>query len=157
MIARYSLIGDIRDQEYERLLEVALASCPYALFVVRSRPPLDANGESALSELEATLVDTFQAREWPGTHLLVEQAKVYLADLASASGILSRVARGLYDWVQPSLPEDLSLLRGTREPYLVTIAHEGDAYFELTSTELETLQRELPAVGERLQLEDEQA
>jgi len=58
--------------------------------------------------------------------------------------VLTKSASGLYDWVQPSLPEDLCLLRPDETPWLVTISHERDAYLVLDAKEHVELVREIP-------------
>jgi hypothetical protein len=53
-------------------------------------------------------------------------------------GLLCSSADGLYDWLSPDRPEDLSLLRSTT-PVLTTIAHEREGHLDLTSAEHEEL------------------
>lgn len=153
MITRYTLNNDVRGPDYIRTLHLATAWCPYALFVVRPRPALDSRGDSVLEILQGSLVDSYEATEWPGTRLLVGSARVYVVKLDVAVDILARVAGGFFDWRQPSLPEDLSLLREAREPCLVTISHEKDGYLDLTDSEFATLEEELPTVVARLRPE----
>ncbi|MBU6429644.1 MAG: hypothetical protein KGR26_11570, partial [Cyanobacteria bacterium REEB65] len=61
--------------------------------------------------------------------------------------ILGAAVDGLYEWCQPRRPEDLVFWRRSNGPWLVTIAHERDAYFETTPEELKELLRQLPALS----------
>jgi len=60
--------------------------------------------------------------------------------------MLKTEAHGLYDWVQPNRPEDLCFLRSDETPWLATIAHEKDAYFELSGEEKQRLTKALPNI-----------
>jgi hypothetical protein len=60
---------------------------------------------------------------------------------------LALAADGLFDWVEPRLPEDPCLLREDGTAWLTTIAHERDAYFTLTPEERDQLLREVPDLG----------
>jgi hypothetical protein len=67
---------------------------------------------------------------------------------------LTTAATGLYDWQQPELPEDLCLLRDEDDPWLVSIAHEGDAFVSVDEVELEELRRRVPRFAAVLVPED---
>ena len=154
MIARYSLTSNIRDQEYEQLLQELGAWCPYALFVVRAQLGLNERADNLLKALAPSIDESYEAQEWPGTQLMTGTATVYVVKLAQSCETIARAARGFYDWVQPGLPEDLSLLRKTREPCLVTIAHEKDGYIDLAASEFARLQNSVPRVVEAFRREE---
>ncbi len=100
-----------------------------------------------LSELEPCLLQERTVSEWPGTKLLSGTAMLREYTLSQATvTILGRAAQGLYDWCQPSRPEDLVLWRASNVPWLVTIAHERDAYFEVAPAEREALLRAMPSL-----------
>jgi len=69
--------------------------------------------------------------------------------------ILQTVTNGLYQWVQPELPEDLCFIRPDGEPILITIAHECDAYLDVTEPEAEDFVVMIP--GLKLHRHDERA
>jgi hypothetical protein len=76
------------------------------------------------------------ASSWPGTELIGHTAVVYRYRLnADMVEQLALAADGLFDWVEPRLPEDPSLLREDGTAWLTTTAHERDAYFTLTAEE----------------------
>jgi hypothetical protein len=60
---------------------------------------------------------------------------------------LSRATEGLFDWVQPTLPEDLHILRTGGNPWLVTISRKEDGYFELSKEEKRLLVEEVPSLA----------
>jgi hypothetical protein len=130
---------------YAALLEVASRWCATALVVVRDRVELSASAAALVTTLEPFLVERRTANSWPGTVLLDGAATVlkYRLDPAVVSALAGATSR-LFGWQQPALPEDLCLLREDGDPWLVTIAHEGDAYVVLEPAELEALRSELP-------------
>jgi len=62
-----------------------------------------------------------------------------LAEIIAASD-------GLYGWQQPVLPEDLALLRHDGTAVLGSVAHEHDAYLEMTDNEYERLVEQVPEI-----------
>jgi hypothetical protein len=104
-----------------------------------------ASAKALLAELAPHLRQEQSVSEWPGTRLLKGSATQREYELAAATvAILERAADGLYDWRQPARPEDPVFWRRAGGPWLVTIAHERDAYFEVTEAEREGLLRSLP-------------
>jgi len=113
---------------------------------------MNASGEALLRALEPYLRSERSVSEWPGTKLLNGTAVLREYELLEESSlILETAVHGLYEWSQPSRPEDLVLWRGDGEPWLVTIAHEHDAYFLLTPTECEDLLSAVPSIDSELE------
>ena len=127
--------------EYRLLLETLLAVCSRALLVVRDSLTINSIGKQKLMSLEPYLISRDVRDEWPGTKLLSGTARVqeYIFDGACCE-TLCHAVDGLYDWQQPTAPEDLCLLRNDGSPTLVSIAHEKDSYLDLTSQELSCLE-----------------
>jgi hypothetical protein len=133
---------------YVALLECGLRYASQLLLVVRSTVLLDSRGERILAELREHQVSAEARTEWPGTRLLRGSAKVHIFSLDDVVvGKLGGAAASLYEWRQPSLPEDLALLRPDDSPWLTTVSHEADAYLSLTPGELATLAADCPAVA----------
>jgi hypothetical protein len=93
-----------------------------------------------------------RANAWPGTTLLpsngVEDATVWR--YRWSAGLVDttlQFSRGLYQWHEPELPEDLALLRNPGDVWLGSVAHEGDAWLELTETEHASLVASIPEIG----------
>lgn len=112
------------------------------------RPPaqsLNAHGSAVLEQLKPFLVSKSESSQWPGTELYDHTATVCTYRFDSAcSSVLEKVAASLLSWLQPDLPEDLCLLRAGGEPFLVTIGHENDAYFNMTEKDKRHLEITLP-------------
>lgn len=58
--------------------------------------------------------------------------------------VLKTAAHRLYEWLHPDLPEDLAFLDDQREAWLVSIAHEEDAYVTLPDWEVQSLLHFVP-------------
>jgi hypothetical protein len=75
---------------------------------------------------------------WPGTTLLggAGLATLYHFTLDDAAiATLTATVDSIYEWLHPSLPEDLGVLRGDDTTWLASIAHEGEAWLELSPDE----------------------
>lgn len=147
MKATFDLLKEPRGWDYRLLLDFCSSRATTALLVVREPDWLLPSATRILERLEPFCEKASRQSEWPGTRLTSDQATVYHYALCTESlSILKDSAEGLYDWVQPHRPEDLCLLRGDSPPILVTIAHERDAFLELTHDESEELLRMVPTL-----------
>ena len=75
---------------------------------------------------------------WPGTTLLAGAglATLHHFVLSDATiAALTEAVDSIYEWRQPRLPEDLCALRADDTTWLASIAHEGEAWLELTPDE----------------------
>jgi hypothetical protein len=89
--------------------------------------------------------------EWPGSKAFGWTATVRRYDYVPACAeVLKRATDQLYGWRQGVLPEDLCLLRGDDDPWLVTITHEMDGYFRLSPEDHARLVQALPRLGPML-------
>jgi hypothetical protein len=143
----YNFQFEPREENYYRLLNLALEFCDRLLLVERSSIPLSLLGKEFAQRLNGFLIETMNGDEWPGTKLLDEKAviRVFKFNLDSLE-ILKSFTCGLYDWVQPELLEDLCLLRSDGTPWLVSISHEKDGYFELTECEKNQVIEKFPGL-----------
>jgi hypothetical protein len=149
-----NVLREPRGDLYERLIDFAASQCTLALLVVRPTLPLNPEATELLSDLEPFMVSKKSLARWPGTELLDGVAEVYVFSLTSESTEkLKRATSRLYGWCQPYLPEDLCLLLREEEPWLVSISHEGDAYFTLDEEQLASLLNGLPELREILSWE----
>jgi hypothetical protein len=153
ILRRFTITKEPRGLLYRNLLTFALPLCNQLVMVVREPDKLSDYWRAVQSKLKPFLIEQTKANEWPGTQC---RAKVdlfrYRFEAASA-GIFARAAHRLYEWVEPRLPEDLSLLRPDDRPWLVVIAHERDAYIDMTDEEMLELTAKLPNL--QLKLEQE--
>jgi hypothetical protein len=144
----YNLLSDVEGQVYVQLLNHALNYCDYFVLVIRHSIEASASAVAVLDRLEPYLVRAEESSEWPGTQLLGSTARVYRYKLTSdTTFILGEVAERLFDWQQPELPEDLCLVRPDGNPWLVTIAHEEDAYLILSNDEHRALTESIPILS----------
>ena len=147
-----TLTREPRGDLYRALLVEALRQCNRFSLVQRSECIVDESAKALLAELSPHLREERSASEWPGTKLLSDTAILREYELSEATlAILGSAAAGLYDWCQPRRPEDLTFWRASREPWLVTIAHERDAYFEVTPAEWDELLRRVPALSSAIE------
>ncbi|MBI1850722.1 MAG: hypothetical protein HYR85_10300 [Planctomycetes bacterium] len=146
----FDLIAEPNGEVYAALLRAAREVCSIALLVVRPTAPLSREGSEILARLEPQLVSREQTSEWPGTKLVGHEATLYrIAFCDETVAILRAAVPGLYGWRQPDRPEDLGLLRADGSTWLGSIAHERDAWLELTVDEAASLQARVPGLRVR--------
>lgn len=142
---RYTIATDVKSDAYRKLIKCAQSSCSEFILVVRPSMPFAMPGVDVLDELTPFYISVKVESEWPGTRLFDQTATVYRCRLLDGSvSVLQKSAESLFSWLQPSLPEDLSFLRSDHSPWLVTISHEYDAYFELSPNEVARLHQYVP-------------
>ena len=57
----------------------------------------------------------------------------------SVREILTSATKGLFEWQNPDLPDDLHLMRADGSTWMACVAHPESAWLELTQSELEQL------------------
>lgn len=80
--------------------------------------------------LESALVEETRTERWPGTELVGHQATVRRFRLTSEVGEVLKQVRGLYDWLDPVLPEDLAFYTSDGRVWLASSAHERFAFVD---------------------------
>ncbi len=144
----YNLVDEVKGESYFRMLHHALSYCDSFTLVIRHSVAVNATAEAALNRLEPYLIRREEKEEWPGTKLLDGTAQVSRFKLSpETASILAEVADGLFSWIQPNLSEDLCLFRKEGEPWLVSIAHEKDAYMVLSPEESAALTESIPMLS----------
>jgi hypothetical protein len=133
---------------YAGLLVAALKVSNSGLLVVRDTIELAPSGVAILTKLQPFMLRKTRASRWPGTTLSESEATIYHFALRPESiRVLRQAANALYEWQQPERPEDLAFLRADETPWLISIAHEGEAFIVVTDQELESTRTELPGLG----------
>lgn len=144
--AEYNIISVTRET-YLQLLEYAIPYCDSFILVLRHSLDVSPKAIEVLSELEPYLICREERKEWPGTLLLDETAQVNKFSFSpSTAEILAKFGEHLYSWTLPHLPEDLCLIRIDGSPWLVSIAHEQDAFLSLAREEWIELSNSIPAL-----------
>jgi hypothetical protein len=145
----YNLANEPRGATYAALLRFAQRQRYCVLLVTRLPECVNADYSEITEQLKPSLIQERESKEWPGTVLHGDTSallRVYALSDASRQVLASGV-EGLFGWQHPSRPEDLCLLREDGSPFLVTIAHEGDGYFELDEEEYNELGAEVVGIG----------
>jgi len=60
------------------------------------------------------------------------------------------IEEDLYAWVNPSLPDDPHLLRSDGSTWFASTTTEEVSWFDLSSSELETIRQDWPTLAEEL-------
>jgi hypothetical protein len=133
---RFGVTTEPTGATYAALIHAAARRCDKAYLIVRPTSALGPTAERWLASVEGSLLRKRSVASWPGTTLLGHEALMleYRPDSAFVSAVL-RASERLFQWQQPELPEDLGFMRANDDPWLVTIAHEGDAYLDLDDAE----------------------
>lgn len=142
----YNISKEPNGALYNRILETAVQFCDSGLLVLRETVNVEPSAIRVINAFQSFMLQQTTETKWPGTELLGgETATVYRFRLCAATvEILNKTVSGLYSWQQPDFPEDLCLLRQDGCPWLVSIAHEGDSYFEMTPDEKDALLTQIP-------------
>lgn len=143
----YDIIEEPQGTLYRALLDYCNAHAQIVLLVLREVDWIEPPAREFLERFRSILISQEQATEWPGTRLTSGTATIFRYHITSdLIDYLKTTVEGLYEWQQPECLEDLCFLRQDGTPLLVTIAHENDAYLELTSEEHKDLLRLLTAL-----------
>ena len=148
-IRRYDLLAEPRGEGYRNLIRASLDYANSFLLVVNPGIGIvEDPGQRLMRELHPYLLSEDRKTQWPGTMLLSDDSALVSRFSLSpqTSAILGGAVEGLFDWIGPTLPEDLCILRADGSPWLVAIAHERDAYLELRDGERVTLAEDVPSL-----------
>lgn len=126
-----SIFSDITGENYSQLIDQACKSFGYFSVVVRTDLPTDSHRSIVLEELKPNLLFAFTTRRTPGGEIHSAHApslNVYTTTPRRIRPIL-KAAGSLFGWRSPAYPEDLCFYRSDRSLAVVSIAHEGIAWF----------------------------
>jgi hypothetical protein len=133
-------------ETYMHLLDVAAEVCTTFSLVWRDEFSFAASSADVAADLAGYLVRDEHTDRWPGTILFGNQATVRHYRVTPASISVLKGPRGLYAWLAPVLPEDLAFYSAAGTPWLVTISHEQDAWFELDPGADVEIRRRVPGL-----------
>jgi hypothetical protein len=147
MLKTYDISEEPQDDLYKALIDYCKVYAGTVLLVLREPDWIEPSIPMFLEQFRTILIMQENVKEWPGTKLMGEAATVFKYRLTSdLADYLKNEVNGLYKWQQPQRLEDLCFLRQDGTALLVTIAHENDAYLELTDEEHENILQVLPAL-----------
>lgn len=150
----FNLENQLTSNDYKLLIFSLIGYAPYFSLVTQDPLELSLKGKEILKNLSPFLVSEGDVTEWPGTKLYHGTAKNYVYKLSQESAsILLNYTNDIFDWGQPDLPEDLCLLRDDYTALFVSISHENDVYFELTSEDVRMMDKLVPTIKLRPQNE----
>jgi len=143
---------EISGELYYKLIDFAVGKFPIFVFVVDwDRKRLQETVEKVIKELTPHLIKRFYSREWPGTELLNLEVEVFHFNLNQESAnILKKYTSSLYQWTHPILPEDMSIMRNSTQPWLCNTAHDDMATFYMSSAEKAELLKTIPELSSYL-------
>ncbi|GIW85425.1 MAG: hypothetical protein KatS3mg107_1085 [Gemmataceae bacterium] len=153
-LTEYDILEEPRDDIYSRILNYAYRHCDYISFVIRFDLGLDPGGHKFLIHTKENIKRIDIVSEWPGTNLIDQVAIiVYLNFTESVLKEILNHTTGLYQWVQPSLPEDLCLYR-CDNPWLASIAHERLSWLNIYPEELNDILVAIPELKKMVHIPD---
>jgi hypothetical protein len=146
-IRLFDVIEEPRGRVLRDLLGALSHHATSATLVLRDDLELSELGRSFLARTALNLVERKRTSSWPGTTLLDEEASVLCFSLRDdVLDEFCRASEGLYGWQQPALPEDLALLRADGTVILGSVAHEHDAFLELSDEEFKMVAAAVPGL-----------
>lgn len=114
--------------------------------VTKTGMQLSTRAELLLAQLEPHLVDRRDVTEFPGGRLPWGTIEVRTYQLVPATlDLLLAATPSLYDWQEPDLPGDLTLL-SSGEPWLITMASDRVALLALEPNEFAEVAQAIPAL-----------
>jgi len=132
-----------RDKAYRDLIDFAFEKSKKFLFHIHDRW-LDNNDTfSLIKELNEHLIEVIPSRMY--CHTEYSRGNLYIFECNEVTkSVLKNRVNGLFEWLHPELPEDLSFIDENEFAWLATISHEKMAWFtELGDSEREFLLHEL--------------
>ncbi|MCW2753492.1 MAG: hypothetical protein JWQ32_903 [Marmoricola sp.] len=144
----WNITGRPSGDAYEALLRgVAERSTKFAFLVRSPSVKLSERAVVVMDELTPYLVGSEETQEWPGTQLVGSRMSTRYTFLLTTESleVLIAAALGLFEWVNPTLPEDLHFLRADGSTVLGNVAQEDDAWLELEESETVGIVDALPA------------
>jgi hypothetical protein len=147
MLKTYDILEEPQGDLYKALIDFCKIHAYHILLVLREPHWVESSVHTFIEQFRKILVKQEVVTEWPGTKLTLGTATVFRYQLTSdLIDYLKNEANRLFEWQQPERLEDPCFLRQDGTTLLTTIAHENDAYFELTEEEHKNLLQLLPLI-----------
>jgi hypothetical protein len=106
--------------------------------------------EFLMTASAALLQEPFECSSWPGTQLFDTTSVAYQYEPHKFRELAKRLSSGVYDWTLPDLPDDMAFLRNDESLIFGSIAHERDAFLELSGVEFASLTKAVPQLDLRV-------
>lgn len=126
-----NILEEPRDKIYLELIDICSKYCTQFMLVKRDELIINEKYLEKCRELNKFLLEEKRSSEWPGTRLINKEATIFVyKHNKETENILKNSVSGLYEWLQPTLPEDLCFLQENGNVFLTTISHELDSYIK---------------------------
>lgn len=150
-IEYWDLTTNPTDETYHALIKVLCDHSDTFYFITRKKLSYD---QDVLAEFDPHIIETYQTKEWANTITMGLPATVYLMKANEQTcKLLQLHATGLYDWVAPKLPEDLTFIKNSFTWFSST-THEKIGGFSIRSDYYRKLIHTVPGLKvQRIELE----
>ncbi|NMH68184.1 hypothetical protein HF072_05265 [Bacillus sp. RO3] len=129
-IEYWDLTENPTDHTYQSLMKVLCDHSDTFYFITRKELSYDQN---VLAVFQPHIIQTYQTKEWANTLTLGPPATAHLIEANEGTcKLLQQLANGLYDWVAPRLPEDLTFIKNNFTWFSST-THEECGGFSIRS------------------------
>jgi hypothetical protein len=135
------IVAEPEGQTYVDLLDFAASRCESFSLVWRKQFELEQSAHQVAESLKPFLISDVRTDEWFGTKLIGHEAIVRQYRTAGASIELLYSSNGLYSWLEPKFPEDLTFYSSGNAGWLASLSHERDAWFLDESLTLDEIYR----------------
>jgi hypothetical protein len=148
----FALKRELRGTLYREVLQYALKVCSEGVLLIRPYYSCSESARKVLERLSAFPSPDKESLPWTGAQLFDSGAEVkrflYCQETVD---ILLEVSKKIFDWEQPGLPEDLTLIRPDGSDWLVAMSHSRQAFLSLSREERSDIVHAIPRLGAMIQ------
>jgi hypothetical protein len=138
-------IGEI----YTNLLTLAPSRCSTFTFTRRYGLNFGQSAKLVTKSLADHLIGEVESKSWPGTTIEKGLGVVRKYRITPASIKVLAEAPGLYSWMHPKRPEDLSFYLPDNNIWLWSTAHEDESFIEDSTLSIEKIHKVVPGLQVR--------
>jgi hypothetical protein len=152
---RFVIEAEPIGENYDQLLRFVARHADTFSLTITKFTRKSASAMAALTALKPFEIEERETSRWPGTELLPpHKATLYVFRSEPRSiEVLQAVARSLYAWQGPAMPDDLCFYRRDGSEFLTSTAHEAEADLFLVEAEYGDLHGRLPDFRIRVAVE----
>lgn len=139
----YSLVENPTGETYRYLIKTL---CDYSdKFYFVTRKELKYN-QKVLAKFEPYIIETYETKNWANTITKGPAATVYVIEVnQDTQKLLQQLAKKLYDWVAPNLPEDLTFMKNNFAWFSCT-THEKFGGFSIRTEYYRNIVEQIPGL-----------
>lgn len=144
----FALKRELRGTLYREVLRYGLNFCTEGVLLVRPYYSCSESARRVIERLSAFPSSNKEMLPWSGAQLFDSGAEVkrflYCQETLE---VLLEVSKKIFDWEQPSLPEDLTLIRPDGSDWLVAMSHSRQAFLSLSREERLDIVHAIPRIN----------